>query len=87
MAKKEKPRALFIILYYCSSVGAHGYGSIRVMVGDSDMSTVVRVPSTLAKPKSRTFTVPLGVSLVFAGFRSRCTVSAHERNPRSRLAI
>jgi len=28
MARKENPRVLFIILYYCSSAAAHGYGSI-----------------------------------------------------------
>ena len=35
---------------------------------------VARGSSALAMPKSSTFTVPSGVSLMFAGFRSRCTM-------------
>ena len=37
--------------------------------------------SGLARPKSRIFTVPFGVSLILAGFRSRCTI------PRSWAAV
>ncbi len=31
-------------------------------------------PKALARPKSRTLTLPSGVILMFAGFRSRCTI-------------
>jgi hypothetical protein len=41
------------------------------IVGTIDMLVSDLGPSALANPKSRTFTVPLGVSLMFAGLRSR----------------
>ena len=47
-------------------------------VGDCEKSEEdVPVPSpvhALARPKSSTFTLPSGVSLTFAGLRSRCTM-------------
>jgi hypothetical protein len=47
------------------------------MVGEADTSDIAAGPAPLAgsiafaSPKSSTFTVPSGVILMFAGFRSR----------------
>ena len=49
----------------------------RVIVGDCDSvrpTLPTRRSIALARPKSSTFTAPSGVSLMFAGFRSRWTI-------------
>ena len=46
-----------------------------VSVGELEISVgLVSSESALAKPKSRTLTVPSGLILIFAGFKSRCTI-------------
>ena len=43
------------------------------MVGELERFTfALSSTNALAKPKSRTFTLPSGVTLILEGFRSRC---------------
>src|SRR5690242_2169914 len=45
MVKKENPKALFIVSYYCSSVGAHRYVSIRRVSRGVNHIVILKIPS------------------------------------------